>query len=711
MRWIRTALAAAVCCALPASASFFCTLTGTPVLAGLGGLAEPMGDVLLQCSGPAGQTVRLSLSVLLDQRVANLIDFEGGNSGGVSLWLDSAPSPAPLPVTPRLVGNQVFFENILVASNSSGQLALRMTGLLAEAAPTVTASVQIVADTPMLLPVNRTVVARGAPALFATAFPGLACCAGPPLPDEMEWASVLARQPCSAAVRATEGFAGAFRPVTIPGPPDAATRLLIRVTGLPPGSRVLIPEAVAGSSAAFPTRAGAFGTSAHPGAFSLAPSPSLLLSRVAQAERDGSGGFAVFWPVSPTLLTRVSEATVEGEEAWAVYQVMAADPGEAESVEIPLWVFTPTTRPNEAVIVRVMTMLAPLSDRPGSVPGAPVPRYRSMEPQADCSLLGDCDADYFPQFDAVPSQTTEFALQSGGRPKDAYIFVINRGGRFIEWEASARYVSGDGWLTLLGTYGQLQGSFHYKLNPKELPPGEYRAEIVFRQKNSPTGVNREVVIPVTLAVTEGPPPPPPQPPAPPAGPRPAMWAALTVPLGFDGPFANGGLVRLQGVYFAEETTVTIGGLPAEVLSVGPGELLVRIPEGAPRGWAPVIAANGGQQSEPFYIDVLPVAPSIVAVANSDGEANRETTPVPPGGEAVLTVTGIALADEPIWVNVHDRWQPVGRDEAAGPGLHALRITIPDDLPAMQTEVKVCVSGPGVDSICSYPAPIWLGPQP
>jgi len=708
MKRLAAVLGAALMWTAPASATFFCTLSGTPVVVTLGGLAEPLGDVALQCAGASNQTVRLSLSVALSRQVANPIDQAAADPGGVKLWLDSAGAAVVLPVVPRVQGNLVFFENLTVSSNAAGALALRISGLRAEAAQMVTASVQIIADAPMLLPTNQVVVGRGEPGLFATVLPAAPCCAGPPLPATMDWSGVWDRRPPLAAVRVTEGHTGAFLPLTLPSPPDHATRLLIRMKGLPPGSRVLAPDAVTGDNAQQPTATGAFAASAQPGLYSPMPGPSLLLSRVPQAGRDGAGGSPVVWPGAPLILASVGEALVEGDEAWVVYQVMEADARRVESAEIPLWVFTPLSRANEAVIVRTEVRLAPLSDRPGFVAGAPLPRYRVADAAPDCGYKGDCEAPYFPLLSVVPSQTTEFVLRSGGGLKDAYLFIRNEGGWFVEWDSGLRYISGEGWLLLRGTGGYSEGSFHYQLNPGDLPPGQYRAEIFIRQKNSPTGLNREFVIPITLTVTEGPPPEPPKPPEPPAVPAPAVWAALTVPFGLDGPFANGGLMRLQGRFFSEETSVSVGGLPAQVLSVQPSELVVLIPNGVERGMLPVVAANGARQSSPLYVPVLPVAPSIAAVTRTDGTRNSETAPVMAGSEAVLQVTGIALAGEPVWVNVHDQWQPAVKSGGAGPGLHALRITIPADWPAMMTAVRVCVSGPTVDSICSHPAPVWIG---
>ncbi len=406
MRTIVAVLGAAALWAAPAGATFLCTLSGTPALVSRGGLAEPVGDVALQCAGLPNQAVQLTLSVLLEQRVANPIDFAGGNNGGVTLWLDSGATPVPLPNPPRLLNNLVIFENLMVSSNSFGQLSFRVTGLRAEAAETMTASVQILASTPMLLPVNRVVVGRAQPGLYATAMPAAVCCAGPPLPATFDWDGVMARRPWPAVVRVTEGYASAFQPVQAPGPPDRATRLLIRLKGLPEGSRVLVPDAIVGDKGVQPTRTGAFGADPDPGFYAPAPGPSLLLSRVAQADEKGVGGYPVFWPASATPLSAVGEASVSGDEAWAVYQVMNADAGRVESAEIPLWVFSPTSRPNELVIVRAEVRLAPLSGQAGAVAGAPLPRYRDLEVEPDCAALGDCDADYFPRLAVTPSQTT-----------------------------------------------------------------------------------------------------------------------------------------------------------------------------------------------------------------------------------------------------------------------------------------------------------------
>lgn len=710
MNRILLALPMAAALAPSAGANFFCTLSATPALVSQGGLAEPVGDIVLQCTGAPGQNVRLTLSALLDQRIANPIDFSAGISGGVILWLDSAPSPVPLPVVPRLSGNLVFFENLNLAANPSGQLALRIAGLRAAAADTVQASVQLIPDVPMLLPSNRVVVARGVPGLLATPLAAAACCAGPPLPETMDWSGISARQPWTAVVRVSEGHSASFQPVDPLDPTRGSTRILVRLKGLPPGSRVLAPDGIAGSNAAQPTSSGLLGRTAAPGVYNPGPPRSLLLSRVPQADSKGVGGTALLWPVSPLTLANVGEAPVDGDEAWVVYQVMDADPSQAETAEIPVWIFTPVTRTNETVIVRIQALLAPLSDQAGFVPGAPVPRYMPVEPQPDCGLLGDCDANYFPKLDVVPSQTTEFALKAGGGLKDAYLFVRNLGGHFIEWTASVRHLDGDGWLLLRGTGGYAEGSFHYQLNPKDLTPGEYRAEIVFEQKNSPTGLNARIIIPIRLTITEGPPPPPP-PGNPPAAPKPALWAALTVPFDFPGPFAPGGLMRLQGQFFAEETSVTVGGVPARVLAVQPGLLLIELPEVETPASVEVVAANGDQASAPLPVQVLRTAPSVVLIHNAGGGMNGEGEPAAAGSEVTLEVTGIAHADEPLWINVHDRWSPARREAGSGPGLDRLRLVIPDDLPTMMTAVRVCASAPGIDSICSHPRPIWITAAP
>ncbi len=469
---------------------------------------------------------------------------------------------------------------------------------------------------------------------------------------------------------------------------------------------MLAPDGVVGGNAAQPTRSGLFGKPPEPGTYVPGPPHSLVLSRVAHADRDGAGGAPVLG-LSPSSLTGVGEAQVENTEAWVVYEVRNADPSAVETAEIPLWVFTPVSRINERVIVRIRAMLAPLSDQPGSVPGAPVPRYRPAEPLSDCTLLADCGADYFPRLEVIPSGTTEFAAAAGGGTKSAALFVRNRGGHFVEWKASVHYLDGEGWVVLQGTGGLSEGSFYYLLDPKHLQPGQYRAEIRFEQVDSPTGANAKIVIPVRLTVTEGPPPPQPPPQNPVVPPRPEIWAALTVPFDFAGPFAPGGLMRLQGRFFVPDTSVTVAGMTARVLGAQPDSLLVEIPAEAPPGWAEVVAANDGQAGEAYRIQLLSAAPSVVSVRNAKGEPNGEAAPAAAGSVVTLEVTGIALADDPAWINVHDRWQEAARAPGNAPGLHILRLVIPEDLPAMQTAVRVCVTAPGIDGICSHPRPIWI----
>lgn len=708
MRWMACAALAASLAALAprADASFQCTLAGSPALITRDGLAEPVGDIVLYCSGAPGQTARVTLGVWLDRPVANAPDASGTGVTGASLWLDSDSPPRLLTTAARLQAGVLYFDTVNVAASPSGTLALRVSGIRAEAAEMVRAGVLMVSDAAFLL-ANHSVVA-GVPAagLMATTMAALACCAGPPLPDSLDWNGVLARDPWTGAVRVSEGYASSFQRPDPANPERGATRVLIRLEGLPPGSRVLAPDGVAGGNAAQPTRSGLFEEPPDPGVYSPGPPRSLLLSRVAHADRNGAGGTPVLG-LSPSSLAGVGEAQVDDTEAWVVYEVRDADPSAVETAEIPLWIFTPVSRVNERVIVRIRAMLAPLSDQTGSVPGAPVPRYRPAEPLPDCTLLGDCDAGYFPRLEVIPSVTTEFAAAAGGRAKSAALFVRNRGGHFVEWKASVKYLDGDGWIVLQGTGGLSEGSFYYLLDPKDLTPGEYRAEIRFDQLNSPTGANAKIVIPVRFTVTEGPPPPQPpsQNPVPP--PEPEIWAALTVPFDFGGPFAPGGLMRLHGRFFAPDTSVTVGGLAARVLSSQPDMLLVEIPVEALPGSVDVVAANDGQAGEPYRIHLLAAAPSVVSILNADGEPNGEAAPAAVGSEVKLEVTGIALANDPVWVNVHDRWSEARREPGSAPGVHALRLVIPDDLPAMQTAVRVCATAQGIDGICSHPRPIWL----
>lgn len=705
-RIFRTLVAAGAFARL-ASASFDCTVGSQTALLARGGLAEPVGDISITCAGPPGQTVRLSLGVVLDEPIANPVDPASGRASGVSLWLQSGPVPVLLQTAPRLLGQQVLFDPAVVTANADGRFALRVSGLRTKEAESVSASVFWISDVAMFVPSNRALVAVAGPGLLAAPMAALACCAGPPLPDTMDWDGVLARRPWTGAIRVTESIAELFRPADPADTRVGAMRILLRVEGLPPGSSVLVPDSVAGSNAVVPTSSGLFGRPQEPGSYVPGPPRSLWLSRVQGADRDGSGGTPVSGASPSSPLGGVAEAQVEETQAWAVYQVMDTDPFSRESAEIPVWIFTPVSRVNERAIVRISAMLAPVSEQEEPAPGAPVPRYRPVDPMPDCEALGDCDADYFPRLEVIPSQTTEFALQAGGKPGYGTLFVLNRGGHFAEWEARVEYQDGTGWVVLQGTGGNLEGSFYYELRPAGLSPGQYHASIVIEQQHSPTGANARIAIPIQLAVTEGPPAPPSPATPPPTPPRPVIWRAATVPFGFGGPFAPGGLMRLEGQFFAAETAVTVGGVPAQVLGHGPGWMLIAIPDVPAPARLPVMAANGAQSGEPYFVDLLRAAPSIVAITNTGGGANSEAAPAMAGSEVMLEVTGIAQANDPVWINVHDRWQDAHREPGSGAGLHRLRLMIPKDLPSMMTAVRVCVTAEGIDSICSHPRPIWI----
>src|SRR5213078_594880 len=123
-----------------------------------------------------------------------------------------------------------------------------------------------------------------------------------------------------ATTRLTEGFATAFLP-KVPGD-DSGTRFLLQFTGLPAGSRIFVPDYLAGSTAAVPTAGGDLGIPQSGGDY-VPGSSSMLLARVSGADGSGAGGTALGAPngLGPIALNSATEIFLTGGNGYAVFEV------------------------------------------------------------------------------------------------------------------------------------------------------------------------------------------------------------------------------------------------------------------------------------------------------------------------------------------------------------------------------------------------------
>ncbi len=687
---------------MPAKAIIQCTLSAVPLQVSTEGLAEPVGDVMLRCSGgQPGGVVKGTLQFSVGHRLANVISTTFPFYGGLALMQEYAPGMfVSLPVTIRLQESQVIFENLSVTMDAYGMFGLRVSGVRAEGGGTTLGSLQFYGNEQMFVATPTVTVAFSQPGLTATLIPAVLAMSGPIPPTYLDFSNLVASHAPTVTVRVTEGFGASFVPWSMDQYVTNGTRVLVKLTGVPQGSRVIAPDAIAGSSALQPTTSGDLGGGTAPGLYDPTGARSLLLVRVKGSDANGAGGVAS-WVASPGPMVPLtaSDLLVQDGTAWGVYEVQDQNKNLVENAQIPIWIFTPLDRPNIETVVRPAVSLAPVSDQAGSVSGAPLPRFRRGSPVGqDCVLVNDCTASYWPKMTVTPVQEPSYSGPSGGPNQAGYVTVRNEGGGLLEWKVTVRYRSTTGWLTVDRESGFNTLSMRYDVNPKYMNEGTYEADLVYEQVNAPLGTNASQVIPVRLVVTA---------PLPPPLPSPTIAEVVSPATGWITPAAPGAQVVVKGTSFLAESTVTIGGKTAQVLGIKADSLTAIVPMDVPLGRALVQVFNLDRFSQPWSLETWAVSPGLIYMVNEGGERNGEAAPAAVGSTVELRVTGLGLAVPPVWVKIHDVWTQETPQASGEVGVDVIRITVPEYFPTMSTAVMVCGQVPGQEGICSHPKDIWV----
>jgi uncharacterized protein (TIGR03437 family) len=386
----------------------------------------------------------------------------------------------------------------------------------------------------------------------------------------------------------------------------------------------------------------------------------------------------------------------------AVYEVIESNSSQLESAQFPAFVVYTPPEGGSSAVARQEVSFAPLSNIVTGHPQAPVPRYAYVAPPSDCTALGDCNASYLPRL-AVESESLNFRAIAGSGFQVRYVSVRNEGGGILAWTVSWRYLSGSGWLRVLPTSGRNNGSVRVDVLPEKLTPGVYEADLTIDA--GPLIGSRTARI--RLEVT---------PPLPPVVQPPAVQRAVNAASFESGAIVPGSIVTLFGARLAgRELSVTFDGIAARVLFSRDDQInLVAPPELRGRSSAQVIVRVDGAASAPFAVALTSIAPGIFGVLNQDSSRNGEGNPAPAGTVLQVFATGLP-EDAPgtILARVHDLEPAVPLYAGPAPGfagVQQVNVPIPDFLPAMTTDVRVCAHPPErpAERICSPPAKIALG---
>jgi uncharacterized protein (TIGR03437 family) len=523
----------------------------------------------------------------------------------------------------------------------------------------------------------------------------------------LAFSGLIAAKASVASTRVTEGFSAAFE--ARGASTDTGTRLLLRFRGVPAGTRLLVPDAIAGSDAAQPTAAGDLGGTPSPGQY-VPGSNTLLLVRVPGADATGSSGALP----STVSLNTTADVVLSNGSGSVTYEVVDANDTRLESAQIPVFIGVPSG--SGGAIAQENLSLAPLSTTATASANAPVPRYADIAPTADCSVNADCDQ-FAPKLNISLTQPLQFTaiVGQGVAQAPGYIAVQNTGHGIMVWKASVQYAngSGSGWLTIYpqSDFFINNASIRVFLDPKQLGPGIYQANVTID-----AGSDGIQSIPVTLAVT-APSNPTPNPPAtqPPPAPTPALTISRITNAAsmLAAPLVPGSLAAIVGPNLAgKNVAVTFDGSSTPPLSATATEILVQVPVAlAGKASTSLAVTVDGISSGPQYVPLAAAWPAIFpkGVLNSDNGVNSESNGAAPGSEIQIFATGLP-ASRPITVQVHDRRDlvPVYAGSSPGsPGVQQVNAIVPTDLPAMTTEVVVCGADGTGKQFCSPGMPFTI----
>jgi uncharacterized protein (TIGR03437 family) len=668
------------------------------------GVSERIGDLVLNCTGPANQAVTGVLTVILNSPVTNRI---AGSNLEVVVTINHGSGASILPVTARLqLANQVVFDNFTMNLGPNGRAEVRISNLRADVSqPSVglrEVSAQLAFNPPGLLNLTSSnvpagVVNRG---LFATSLLRLVGSQlGSRLPDSFTFSAFIEAKTAFSSSRLTEGFVSAFEKRG-PGM-DHGVRILLRFSGLTSDSRLFVPAAVAGSNAQRPTAAGDFGGSVHGGQYTPG-SNSLLLVRVSGADQNGAGGIAAFAPTSATTLNEMTEVSNNNGTAVAVYEVYDSNPAVIESVQIPAFLGVARSELARSVTVNREIFFAPLSTAPSASPFASIPRFAAIAPPSDCEITSDCEL-YRPKL-VINSALLDFEATQGLPYVRREVIFSNEGGGVMPWTARVEYRTGSGWVQLAPESGLQGAAVGVQLVLTNLQPGTYEATLVI-DAGPEAGVQR---LPIRLKLNPRPAPPPP---------TPAITSVGNAAT-FQGALVPGSLATVRGANLAgANLSVAFNARPVRLLFSSSEQINFEVPADLTGPTAQLVITANGVASSPAAVTVAPVNPGIFVpgILNQDNTVNSPTNPARAGTFVQIYATGLLAANGSGQVDakLHDLTLtslPYAGPAPGIPGVQQANLMIPEGWPTMTTDVLLCGTVAG-QRACSPPVRISVAATP
>jgi uncharacterized protein (TIGR03437 family) len=685
------------------------------------GLTEKVGNLVFQCSNyPASAVVSGNISLFFPVSVTNQIGPNNNNAVDAVLSINSGSGFIPTSVPGTISGNEITFQGVSVTVPANGAFNLQISNVRVAAYQfglSGPQSIDVSISSPFPIGQSQIAVAYAQEGLYATLYSTGITCVGSPLPTTVTVSNLFAANTAFASTRVTEGFAGAFQPR---GAGDMnGTRFIVRYSGFPANASVYVPDFVAGSDAAVPTAGGDLGGTQSPGQY-VPGSGTLLLARVQYTDATGAGGYVAATPANGVLNT-TNPVALTGGAGFVVYEVVDTNPSQVEDAQFPTFIALPSV--SAPATAQETISFAPVSTLATPSPTAAVPRFEPTTPASDCSIVGDCQAGYFPKLTASASSLNLTAVAGASSTRNVYIAVDNSAGGIMQWSASASYNQASvNWLTLSPASGQNDGTIILSANAQGLTAGTYTANVTVTAGPLAGSASFQVTLTVTAAATTGT-----------TGttgstggtggtggtgataPTPAITVSSVVSAASfaSGPLVGGSLSTVLGSNLAgTNVAVTFDGNPATLLYTGASQINLQVPAAiAAQASSTMVVTVNGASSAPQILPVSPAWPAIFSggVLNQDNTVNGPGVGANPGSILQIFVTGLP-ANVPVTAIVGSQTNltPVYAGPAPGiAGVQQVNLMVPPGTGGGgSTQVAVCATAGG-RQFCSTGLPLYV----
>jgi uncharacterized protein (TIGR03437 family) len=680
-----------------------CSTTSAPLILRAEGLTERIGDILYTCSGPASSQLTVNLSVQLNTGITNRLS-SGNTVTGPVLTVDNGSGPQAVTVQPMLLTqNNLIWNGVPMTYSAQGALTIKIAGVRANATALAVGG-QVVAQLSMssgslLITQSSLVVGATEVGLYAGSTGQLICAqSGSPLPGTIGFANLVLGGTAFTSTRITEGYAGAFTPLSSDPSAGTGTRFIARYSGFPAGARLFVPAVIAGSDAAQPTAGGDMGVPASGGAWAPSANGSLVLELIAGADANGAGGGFVYAPGAiesqAMSFDRITELQISNGSAYAVYEVISSNPFTLESAQFPTFLGLAPNTVSTAVQTFESVSFAPASGVTAATATDPIPRFVASIPPSDCGIIGDCGATYFPQL-TVNTPSLQYTLTAGALNQTQYVPVNNSGGGILYWTAAVSYTNGSGWLAMQPASGINNGTVRIDATAVNLGVGTYNATLTIDG-----GSAGRRLVPISLTVTA----------AVPAGPQitavenAASFAAV--------PVVPGSLTTIMGSGLSgKNVSVTFNGLLATISYDSATQINLLVPTGlSGLTSAQVVVAVDGALSAPVTVQVAPFEPGIFAgaVLNQDSTVNGMSNPAAAGSVIYFYATGLSgLGTITARIGSTELTNLYYAGPAPGfPGVQQINLVLPAGVSGVTAALYACGTSAGGE-VCSVGYPLTV----